>query len=76
MTQHYEVTTLRSLPDVVCNERHTCVGRHKIAGVDGSFVVLKEVADAGHTKALARHIGKGEILGWAPDTLFDTYEGG
>jgi hypothetical protein len=76
MTQHYEVTTLRSLPDSVCNERYTCVGRHKVAGVAGSFVVLKEVTDPAHAAALARHVGEGELLGWSPDELFDTYEGG
>ena len=76
MTQHYEVTTLRSLPDKICNEKFVCPGRHKITGVPGSFVVLKEVADPGHAAALARYVGEGELLGWTPDELFDTYEGG
>lgn len=68
------VTTLRSLPDGDCNERNTCVGRHKVDGVAGSFVVLKKVADTGIHAALAPHVGPGELLGWAPDELFESYD--
>lgn len=72
--QPLTVTTLRTLPDADCNERYTCVGRHKIDGHPGSFVVLKAVSDPTVAATLARHVGDGELLGWAPDDLFDPYE--
>ena len=69
------VTTLRTLPDNPCDNGFNCIGRHKLSGVPGSFVVLREVSDPAHTAALAPHIGPGEILGWTVDALFDPYEG-
>lgn len=68
------VTTLRSLPDGECNNDRTCVGRHQLDGAPGSFVILKQVTNDGHLAALAPHVGPGELLGWAPDALFDPYE--
>ena len=68
------VRTLRTLPDEHCTERGTCVGRHKIEGVPGSFVVLKEVSNRAHAAALAHVVGPGELLGWSPDALFDHAE--
>lgn len=71
-----KITTLRSLPDdgdSMCTERGTCVGRHRVDGVPGSFVVLKAVSDPEIAAALARHVGPGELVGWTPDELFDPY---
>lgn len=74
MPQKIEVTTLRTLSDAQCTERGTCVGRHKVAGVPGSFVVLKQVTDPDVAAHLARRVGAGELLGWTPDELFDPYQ--
>lgn len=72
MEEKITVTTLRVLS---CNERQVCPGRHRIDGVPGSFVVLKQVADPAHAAALAKHVGPDELLGWTPDALFDPYPG-
>ncbi|QYN41080.1 hypothetical protein K1T35_47925 (plasmid) [Pseudonocardia sp. DSM 110487] len=68
------VRTLRTLPDAVCTERRTCVGRHKIDGHAGSYVVVKEVTDPAVIGSLSPHIGSGELLGWVPDDLFAPYD--
>lgn len=73
MSTRPAVTTLRTLPDGDCDDEVTCVGRHQLDGVTGSFVVLKVVTDPAHAAALASHIGPGELLGWTPDALFDPY---
>jgi len=72
--QPLAVRTLRTLPDAECTERRTCVGRHKIDGHDGSYVVVKEVTDPEVITTLSPHIGPGERLGWVPDALFDPYD--
>lgn len=73
MPRKIEVITMRTLTDASCTERGTCVGRHKVAGVPGSFVVLKAVTDPDVAAALASRVGADELLGWTPDELFDTY---
>lgn len=67
--QRYEIMTLRKLD---CTERNECPGRHKIAGVEGSFVVTKRVSWR-HRRALRKLAGPGETISWAPDALFDPY---
>lgn len=74
MSKKITITTMRTLPDMNCTERGTCVGRHKVDGVDGSFVVLKAVTDLDVAAAMEKHVGPGELLGWSPDALFDTYK--
>lgn len=67
--ERHEVTTLRKLD---CTERDECPGRHKLAGVEGSFIVAKRVSWR-HRWALRKLAGPGEKITWAPDALFDPY---
>jgi hypothetical protein len=64
--------TIRTLRVMDCTERDECPGRHKIDGVDGSFVVAKR-AGWRHRRALRKFAGRGEQISWAPDALFDPY---
>jgi hypothetical protein len=73
MTRKIEITTLRTLTGTdLCADRRTCPGIHALGDRPGrKYVVLKRVTDADEVAAFSSYLADDEILGYAPDELFE-----
>lgn len=71
MDRKIEITTLRTLAND-CPDNIDCPSINKIADRPGRrYVVLKQVTDPAEQAALAHLVGPDELVGWAPDQLFE-----